>query len=555
MRIAIPAVVTLAIVTGCANAPFAGIRFRNQPPVWRVNDRTNVATSPADRKYYRAYYHVDSFIVRRLTRVLDVPAPSRALDINSVDEVPDSTWFTNRIGVRVLSLDELRRGPNRDPNPVESLPWKITGAKVGGTSVGFVIEDSKGDKYLMKFDARSAPELETGAHIIAHRIAWACGYNVPEDYVGYIRRTDLVIPAGAHKKDVLGHKTTLTADDLDRILATVAHADDGTIRVLASRYLPGKPIGPYAREGTRSDDPNDLIPHERRRSVRGQVPIFSWLNHTDMQEDNSLDSYGGDSETHYVTHYLIDFGKSLGVMGLLGGWNTIGYTFRVDAGKALVSLLGLGLVDRDWDHVSAPTLRGIGLYESANYHPGSWRENAPYWPHLDKDTADAFWGAKILIRFTREQLAAIVGEARFTDPRATEYMTRILVERQRITARYWFGKIAPLDDFTIEPDGDGARVCFDDLMVSYGLADVAAGTRYHADAVDYDGRSTGWSRTARADRRGKACFDGLVPPTSHAGYTVVRIRLQRSARFLPTMYVHLARGDAGALRLVGLRRE
>src|SRR5438105_12567495 len=37
------------------------------------------------------------------------PRPSAA--INTLGEVPDSTWFTNRIGSRPMSMEELLRGP------------------------------------------------------------------------------------------------------------------------------------------------------------------------------------------------------------------------------------------------------------------------------------------------------------------------------------------------------------------------------------------------------------------------------------------------------------
>ena len=33
--------------------------------------------------------------------------------MNTLDEVPDSSWFTNRIGVRDLPLTEIARGPNK----------------------------------------------------------------------------------------------------------------------------------------------------------------------------------------------------------------------------------------------------------------------------------------------------------------------------------------------------------------------------------------------------------------------------------------------------------
>ena len=36
----------------------------------------------------------------------------RALNVNTVDEVPDSSWFTNRIGRKPLSVPEIVRGPD-----------------------------------------------------------------------------------------------------------------------------------------------------------------------------------------------------------------------------------------------------------------------------------------------------------------------------------------------------------------------------------------------------------------------------------------------------------
>ena len=41
----------------------------------------------------------------------------RAIDVNVIDEVPDSSWFTNRIGSRPLSAEAIRRGPDRAAGP------------------------------------------------------------------------------------------------------------------------------------------------------------------------------------------------------------------------------------------------------------------------------------------------------------------------------------------------------------------------------------------------------------------------------------------------------
>src|SRR5689334_13368025 len=97
--------VVVAFAGACAHrAPIGELRFHNRAPVWRVEDRTPLAAPPEVRVYNRSLYHTDGFLVRRATRAMELRADVRAQDVNSLDEVPDSTWFTNRIGVRELSL-------------------------------------------------------------------------------------------------------------------------------------------------------------------------------------------------------------------------------------------------------------------------------------------------------------------------------------------------------------------------------------------------------------------------------------------------------------------
>ena len=49
-----------------------------------------------------------------------VPSGIRAGNVNTIDEVPDSGWFTNRIGSRALTVEEVVRGPVAGPAPVAS---------------------------------------------------------------------------------------------------------------------------------------------------------------------------------------------------------------------------------------------------------------------------------------------------------------------------------------------------------------------------------------------------------------------------------------------------
>jgi hypothetical protein len=538
----------------CAGSGLDRVRYKNTDPVWVVNDRLNVPESPRENKFVKMRYHLDGFYHRRFVRWTEMEADRRALNTNSLGEVPDSTWFTNRIGRRDMSADEVRRGPNREPGPMAHKPWKILSSKVGGVSIGFIIEDTVGDRYLLKFDMREFPEMETGADVILARLFHAVGFNVPEDYIVSFRPGELVIAEGAVTKNIFGEAKPLTRQVLEASLAEIDQRPDQTIRGLTSRFVDGKPLGGWAREGTRADDPNDVIGHEYRRDIRGAYTVFSWLDHTDIKEDNTLDLWvedPADPAIHYVAHYYIDFGKALGVQEATSKLRYISHSYLLDFTDVGKSLLSFGLVPRRWESRALPPFPGVGLYAVDDYDPGAWKTYTPsYFPVKFADRWDNFWAAKIIMRFTEPQLRAVVSEARLSDPRASEYLAETLVGRQRKTGKYWFSRVNPLDRFEV----DGARLCFDDLLSVYRL-DVV-GARYSARGYDYDGRPTGLETEVVADPAGRACVDGLAPTGSKDGYLIVELTTRRPGRLqlLPTL-VHLAQKPAtGQLRIIGVRR-
>jgi hypothetical protein len=540
MRLA-PSLVLIAALAGCGSpSPVGAIRFHPVSPVWRVDDRTPLEKPPAEHHFYRVFNIVETTLARP-ARAMQLREGKRVLDTNALDEVPDSTWFTNRIGIRDLTIEELQHGPNVTDSPFDHRPWTITGAKIGGVSLGFTFEDALHRKFLLKFDMASMPEAETATHIITHRILWAIGYNVPEDHLGFIQKSDLVIGDKARKSG-------LDEAKLEAALKAVYHRDDGAIRVLASLFVPGKPIGPYPREGLRKDDPNDVFPHERRRSLRGQYSIFAWLDHSDIKEDNTLDTF----HDGYVTHYLIDFGKALGVRGMASHDKTASVLYQYDLATAFGDLISLGLRTHSWDSRRETGLRGIGMYDVEHYDPGAWRPILPYWPLATADKYDSFWGAKLLMRFKPHELAAIVDQAHLSDPRARRYLIDTLIARQRKTARYWFDRVAPLDAFTVEPAGNQARLCFTDLTLAYLLRDSP--TTYAIDAFDHAGKSIRSAVSVAAGDKGRTCTTLPLAPNP-ADYTIVRLRLRRDGREMPPVVVHLARDPAGRLDVVGLRRR
>src|SRR5205085_2823563 len=127
------------------------------------------------------------------------------------------------------------------------------------------------------------------------------------------------------------------------VLRRVARDPQGRYRCLASRLLAGKPLGPFAYEGRRADDPEDRVPHELRRELRGLWTLCAWVNHADSRSANTLDMWVTDGGRSFVRHHLIDFGATLGAGGNGPKAYPTGSEYDVDAGVAARSLVTLGL--------------------------------------------------------------------------------------------------------------------------------------------------------------------------------------------------------------------
>lgn len=551
MRFLLP----LIILAGCAATDRVGpVRFVNAPPTWRVNDRLHTPKPPEERPFLRAFYHVDSFYLRA-TRGLNLERSRRSIGINALDEVPDSTWFTNRIGRREVTPEEIFRGPGSGEAPDLHFPWTVDSGKEGGTAIGLRVVDARGVKFLLKFDQKHEPEVETGADVVVARLLWAAGYNVPEDHIVYFTRQDLKVTEKSYVK-VRGKKQRLDDAFIDRQLEQIAIGADGRIRGLASVYIDGKPIGGGTRLGVRKDDPNDRIPHELRRDQRGQLPLFAWLSHTDIKEDNTFDTYvkdPGDPAVHYVLHYLIDFGNALGTQSKVRRRPYPDYQYDVDLGEWLSTIFTLGLHRQPWEGRIDPQIPGVGLYSAEHYDPGKWKANTFAQLHLlESDRIDNFWGSKLLMKFTRKQLEAAVAAGKYTDPRAANYLVDTMIRRQRITAHHWFRQVNPIDEISIVQDGTGGRqrLCFTDLSLHYGL--VAARTQFTITAHDRDGRPLAPSATIEAGARGKACVDAVRLADKDDRYTIFRIDTSRG---MPGTLVHVAVDPATQVpRVIGIYR-
>jgi hypothetical protein len=66
-----------------------------------------------------------------------------ALNVNTLGEVPDSRWFTNRLGLHDMTVDQVVRGPNQVDGPAPGV-WHVTGRPDSGITPKFTIRDAGG---------------------------------------------------------------------------------------------------------------------------------------------------------------------------------------------------------------------------------------------------------------------------------------------------------------------------------------------------------------------------------------------------------------------------
>jgi hypothetical protein len=444
-------------------------------------DPAHVSCSPEEYISPIIWDGADNILFRLVSEALALKTSGEAANVNSLDEVPDSAWFTNRLGVRPIPIEELMLGacePSSflDPQGAADGTWIIDKGKGNGSSGGFRVNIPGKGKYMFKADAPEQPERPTAASVIGAAAYQAVGFYTSCEQIVYFRPSLLKLTPGLRSRGNFDSEKDFDQPVLDQILAESPKRGP-LVRMQASAWLPGQLIGPFRYEGTRDDDPNDVIPHDDRRELRGGRLLAAWIDHFDAREQNSMDTWiadaKGDPEASpgRVIHYYLDTSDCLGSEW---EWDQIsrrlGHSYVLDWGDMGRDFVTLGIPLRPWDRAKHEPGREIfGYFNVSNFEPDAWKNEYPNAAFSRMTELDGAWMARILSRFTPEMVNALARMGQFTDPANTAYLAGVLQGRlAKILDRY-LTRLSPIADLRVEGSD---RLCGIDLAAQRKVAGV-----------------------------------------------------------------------------------
>lgn len=484
----ISAILALSTVPACSSPEMA--RFPLRPPLQQDDDvepvyaRCHAAPKPNDPSHVSCapepfdapiYWDgMDNLFFRPLSETLGVVVSGEAQNVNSMDEVPDSSWFTNRLGTRAVSADELRSNgcsPSQllDPDAATDGSWVIDQGKTSGSTPGFRVTVPGKGKYMVKVEATGLPERQVAATVIGEAVYYAVGYNATCEQALLVRPSVFSLKPGLRATHGnFGDEYDFDQKALDALFAK-ANKHGDRLRVSASAWLPGYVLQQFRYEGVRADDANDVVPHEDRRELRASRLVAAWIDYFDSREGNTLDTWipaakgaPADSSPGHVVHYLVGTSAALG-----SSWDwepitrRLGYSYLLDWKDVGTDFVTLGSVPRRWDTVTrTPGREAFGYFNVRDFEPDQWKNEFPNPAFSRMTERDAAWMARILAHVTPTMIRALAEMGQFADPSNTDYLEAVLAGRlQKILARY-LTRVSPIAEVRVEA---GDTLCGRDL--------------------------------------------------------------------------------------------
>jgi hypothetical protein len=541
--VAAVAIASAVVVTGAREN---GRRFYHDDPIAREPE-TQDASKVEE-------WEIDLFIdlgMNLFGRPGDPAENVRAKNVNTIDEVPDSGWFTNRILARPLTAREVARGPLVGDGPAPG-PWTIVAPKAAGVAPGFTMRDSRKDLWFVSLDANGFPEAATGAIAVASRLFWALGYWQAENHLVSVRPEDMVIDPKARFRPPSGQVRSMRQGDLDKVLRRAHQSPDGTYRAIAARALPGRPVGGFRYHGTRPDDPNDVVPHEHRRELRALKVFGAWANLVDMKAGNTLDTVVVENGRSVVRHYLQDVGSTFGTGAMGPRAYDEGWEYLYDPGPTWKRLITLGFFLSPWQTIQYHEVPEIGRFEGEQFDPAGWRPRAATAAFRKARLDDTFWAARRVAAFTEDLITAMVRTAEYSNPSADAMLTAVLMQRRHKILAWYLNAVNPLVDLTLSNQGE---LSFANAAVDAGVASAPA-AGYRASWALFD-NTTGQSTPLATPTlvNGTTVAAPAALPSAPGSFVQVQIVANEPAppSWLQPVTVHFA-WTGSSWKLVGLER-
>ena len=484
------------------------------------------------------------------TRPGDVTPNVRSKNINTIDDVPDSNWFTNRILARPVSVQEAATGPLTGSGPAPG-PWTLSRSKQAGTAPGFTMTDSRGDVWFVSFDAKGYPEAASSAILIANKIFWTLGYWQVENHLIAIKPEDLRIADDVQIRTPSGARRPMRQSDLDDVFRRSEPNADGSYRAIAGKGLPGKIIGGFKYFGTRPDDPNDVVPHEHRRELRALKVFGAWTNLVDMKAGNTVDTIIQENGKSVVRHYLQDIGSTFGVAATGPHDYDEGWEYLYEGSPLLKRLATLGFYIRPWQTADYQESPSLGRFEADAFDPTTWKPRVPTAAFLRARGDDNFWAARRVMAFSDDMIRAIVRSGRLTDENAERLLGDILIARRDKIGRAYLPAVNPLVNFALDNAG---ALTFANAAVAARAASAPAGG-YTASWATFDNVSGQTQPIGAATTSGTERLQAPALPAADGVFVKVQVAAVNppNPSWATPVDVYFRR-TAGTWKLVGLER-
>ena len=507
-RTAVSLAVALALLA-IASCEYRPARFAGRPPVGSVADDAPIPV-PRTRPLLEAVYYPEVYLRRELVGALDPSRHPYAADANSLDQVPRSSWYDP-----VDPADPWRGyvdGPPLEPlTPVANRP-------TSGQPDATVVVDARGLRYELQPDLPMHPEVRTAAAAVSSRLLRALGYRTPEVWI-------TTAPQGW--------------------------------RVSATRWPVGVDLGPTPMRTTRPDDPNDVLPHPDRRSLRSLGLVAAWLQLTRLPPRLLRDVYVGSPGHGHVQHHIVGLDGALGAATLLDALDMAADPDREEA-DFFFRLGTLGLSPKPEQLIPRPPARGLGWLPPA-VAPGDFSVSPPFEPFDRIQAADAYWVAKRLAALPDSTIDQAIADGKLYTAAARSALGRILRSRRRFVVGFGYEQTTPCELLdAIRPGGNAAmasrspvRLVVVDLAIQQGYASPGS-TQYEMRILDERGDLIAPEETVTPST---AVFAVAVPGAYllEHDYVVVSLRARRGGTLAPRSFdIHL-QPAGGRVRLMGLR--